>query len=177
MRIKKNESERTKARREARKAEAFQKSEQMENLINALPPGVHLPGTTGTRDGMHLKEDFIKRMKLEVQDAKERVQRTLWVAWHFNTQMMNFIDHPEDFSIQLEMYADQGYIRDEKLSDYDLSHIAAQIGAKSVKRHVNINRSRKIGTGDDLSMDPVALFLGDRMSAYNEFITIEIQVF
>ena len=152
----------------------------MENILDK-PTGLRSNGSA-------IKEDFINRMKAEIKDAKQRKQTRLWAYWHFNHKYIMFIDTPTEYKLNYALYENQGYMFDKELSTYDLSHIAKQVGAKSVKRKIFINRDLKVPTlpnsksiiytpkVDDLSMDPVSLFLGDRVNAFNEFVIIEFQV-
>jgi hypothetical protein len=136
---------------------------------------------TGLRHGsVAVAEDFIKRMKLEIKDAKKRGQRKIWVYWHFNSRNMMFMDHDIEFQAQAKTYKMQGFALNRELSDsHDISLSAELVGAKSAARHIFINPSLVIGEpkSGDRSYDPVAMFLGDRLTAFNEFITLEFTTY
>ena len=140
-----------------------------------------LDAPTGLRDGsVAIADDFIKRMKAEIKDAKKRGQRKIWVYWAFNPKSMMFMDHDIEFQAQVKVYQMQGFALNRELSDaHDITLSAELVGAKSATRHIFINPSLVQGDpkSGDRSYDPVAMFLGDRLSAFNEFITLEFRVF
>jgi hypothetical protein len=111
----------------------------------------------------------------EVKYAKQHKQHMVWVYWNYKMGQMNFLDTFQEFKEVENLYASQGFIKDQELSNYNLSEIAKNVGAKEVKRHIFVNGQMIINNDTAHPVEPVSLFLADRYNAGNEFIVVQIK--
>ena len=111
----------------------------------------------------------------EVKYAKQHKQHMVWVYWNYKLGQMNFLDTFQEFKEVENLYNSQGFIKDQELSNYDLSEIAKIVGAKEVKRHIFVNRQMIMNNDTAHPVEPVSLFLGDRANAGNEFVVVQIK--
>ncbi len=121
------------------------------------------------------KSDIHKMIAHEVKYAKKHKQHTVWVYWHYNTRQIMFLDTFAEFKEVENLYASQGFIKNTELSNYDLSDICREVGAKEVKRHVFVNSEMVVNDQTAHSLEPVSLFLADRYNAGNEFVVVQIK--
>ena len=114
-----------------------------------------------------LKEDLVKRLKIEIQDAKERRQEKLWAFWHIASNQMQFIDVNKDFRKVKELYKSQGYSYNADASK-DMPELSKELCSLGARRNVYSHN-----TETRLDVDPLSLMIGGRMNGGGEMVIME----
>ena len=114
-----------------------------------------------------LKEELVEKLKIEIQDAKERRQEKLWAFWHIAANQMQFIDVNKDFRKVKELYNLQGYVYNSETSK-DMPELAKELGSFGARRNVYTHN-----TESRLDIDPLSLMIGGRMNGGGEMVIME----
>ena len=119
-----------------------------------------------------MKTDLIDRLKVEVQDAKNRRQPKLWAFWHYNANQMQFMDDNKQFCMMEDLYKQQGFNYNPNTSK-DMPELAKELGSLNARRNIYWNPKPK---NKDLPLDPLSMMVGERMNGAGEFVILEFTI-
>jgi hypothetical protein len=119
-----------------------------------------------------MKTDLIDRLKVEVQDAKNRRQPKLWAFWHYNSNQMQFMDENKQFRMMKDLYKQQGFNYNPDTSK-DMPELAKELGSLNARRNIYLNTSSK---SNDLPLDPLSMMVAGRMNGAGEFVILEFTI-